>query len=59
MNWKNALIVFIVLCLASPALAINLGDPAPPFTHNSLDHGQVSLSDYSGKVIYLYFIGHN
>jgi hypothetical protein len=59
MNWKYALLVVSVLCLASPALAVNVGDPAPPFTHNTLDHGQISLSDYSGKIIYLFFLGHN
>lgn len=30
---------------------------APDFTLNSLDHGQVKLSDYSGKVVVLFFLG--
>ncbi len=36
-----------------------LGDMAPDFTHASLDHGQIKLSDYRGKVVYLFFLGHN
>ena len=59
MNWKYVVLVLGVLCLASPALAADVGDPAPAFTHNTLDHGQISLSDYSGKVLYLYFLGYN
>ena len=30
---------------------------APDFTLNSLDNGQVKLSDYSGKVVVLFFFG--
>jgi peroxiredoxin len=59
MKWIFAVLIVCVLGLAWPALAVEVGDPAPPFTHNSLDHGQISLSDYSGKVVYLYFFGYN
>ena len=36
-----------------------VGDPAPDFTHQSLDHGQITLSNYRGKVVMLYFIGYS
>ncbi len=35
----------------------NTGEPAPNFTLTSLDGEQVSLSTYSGKVVYLFFYG--
>ena len=31
--------------------------PAPNFTHTSLDGTQVSLTDFQGKVVYLFFYG--
>ncbi len=31
--------------------------PAPNFTHTSLDGAEVSLSDFQGKVVYLFFYG--
>jgi thiol-disulfide isomerase/thioredoxin len=48
----------ITLLLLSPinqAVAINPGELAPEFTLLSADSKQISLSDYSGKVIYLDF----
>ena len=33
------------------------GDPAPDFTYSSLDHGSVTLSDYRGKVVFLFLFG--
>jgi len=37
--------------------AQGVGTQAPNFTHNTLDHGQLSLSDHIGKVVYLFFFG--
>jgi peroxiredoxin len=34
-----------------------VGTQAPDFTHYTLDHGQISLSNYHGKVVYLFFFG--
>ena len=31
--------------------------PAPDFTHSSLDGGEITLSDFEGKVVYLFFYG--
>jgi peroxiredoxin len=31
--------------------------PAPDFTHSSLDGGEITLSDFRGKVVYLFFYG--
>ncbi|MFQ6093132.1 MAG: redoxin domain-containing protein [bacterium] len=36
-----------------------VGDPAPNFTLIDLDGDTVSLSDYSGLVILLYFFGYS
>ncbi|MGD9900651.1 MAG: redoxin domain-containing protein [Calditrichaceae bacterium] len=48
----------IILCLSSGLMA-GVGDPAPDFTLNRLDGGTFTLSDYKGKVIYLFFVGYN
>jgi peroxiredoxin len=37
--------------------AQQVGTPAPQFSHITLDHGQISLSDYLGKNVYLFFFG--
>ena len=34
-----------------------VGAQAPDFTHNTFAHGTISLSDYQGKVVYLFFFG--
>lgn len=39
--------------------AQDVGSPAPDFDLNSLEHGQIKLSNYKGKVVYLFFFGHN
>ena len=33
------------------------GTPAPGFTYTSLDDDEISLSDFEGKVVYLFFYG--
>lgn len=36
-------------------LALKVGDPAPPFTALTQDGGKVSLADFKGKHVVLYF----
>lgn len=59
----------LVLALGAPApqaySAVAEGQPAPAFTKNQLDSpgpNQTtprSLSDYAGKVVFLFMLGHN
>jgi peroxiredoxin len=51
--------IFIVLFLVALVAGQNVGDPAPDFTLQTLEHGEVSLSSLAGKVVYLNFIGYN
>ncbi len=55
----NKALGMVMLCAAAAWAQPGAGDPAPDFTHQSLDHGQIKLSDHRGKVIYLFFMGHN
>ena len=49
------IIVLSILTIYSTLLGQGVGNPAPNFTYNTLDHGQLSLSDYDGKIIYSFF----
>ena len=51
--------LLVILAISFPIKAQNVGDPAPPFTLNTLENGTISLSDFAGKVVYLYFFGYN
>ena len=55
---KYFLILLVYLFSYTPLLAQKVGEKAPDFTHNTLSHGSISLSDFRGKVIYLFFFGH-
>ena len=56
---KNLLMAFFFIAVFSASLAAqDVGTPAPNFTHSTLDHGTISLTDYAGKVIFLFFFGH-
>jgi peroxiredoxin len=58
--FKKYLTSFIVsLFFVSVSLGQNVGSPAPDFTLNSLEHGQISLSQNKGKVVFLFFFGYN
>ena len=50
--------VTMLFCLGGALLAQGVGDPAPDFTLASLDGGDISLSDYQGKVVWLFFLGY-
>ena len=51
-------ILLIYLFSFEPLPAQNVGETAPDFTHTTLSHGTISLSDFKSKVVYLYFFGH-
>ena len=51
---KSMLMLFL---LAAGLLGQGIGTKAPDFTYTTLDYGTISLSDYSGKVVYLFFFG--
>jgi len=52
--------VFLLLFLfAGSLLAQDVGTQAPEFSHVTLDHGNISLSNFSGKVVYLFFFEWN
>jgi len=50
---------YTIFVLVFSAQAIEVGEVAPDFTLESLDHGSQSLSDYEGKVVYLFFFGYS
>ena len=50
------LILLLTVGLGS-GIAQQVGTEAPDFTHSTLSHGTISLSDFRGKVVYLFFFG--
>ncbi len=56
---QSKFLPLILVLLLSAGLTAGVGDPAPDFTLNRLDGGTFKLSDYKGKVIYLFFVGYN
>ena len=57
-----ALIISGLLLVMVPAvslLAQDEGDTAPDFTFTALDGNSISLSDYSGKVVFLFLFGNS
>jgi peroxiredoxin len=55
---KNFLLFLTMIFLSLGSLfAQQVGAPAPDFTHTTLSHGPITLSDYKGKVVYLFFFG--
>lgn len=55
---KSLLLIIFLFLFVTPAMA-GVGDPAAPFTKNTLEHGQFNLDDHAGKVIYMFFVGYN
>ena len=51
--------IFISLLFASFLLAQNLNAPAPHFTLTDLNGNQHTLSDYKGKVVYIFWFGYS
>ena len=56
MKYLTIIIFFLLISIFSID-AQDVGTQAPNFTHNTLDHGQISLSDYQGNIVYLFFFG--
>ena len=65
---RNCVLVAALMIATSPAIArafVAEGQPAPAFTKQQLDSpvfGQTtprSLSDYAGKVIFVFMMGHD
>lgn len=56
MKYLLSLLIILYL-LIDISYAQGIATPAPDFTHETLDHGQISLSDHQGKVVYLFFFG--
>jgi len=50
---------FCLLACTTPKNTESTPDSGFAFTRNSLDHGSVSLADYEGRVVYLFFFGYN
>ncbi|UCF05567.1 MAG: redoxin domain-containing protein [bacterium] len=58
--FKRALLCIIAILLLAPATwaQVSVGQPAPDFTYLTLSGDTISLSDYRGKVVYLFFFGY-
>jgi hypothetical protein len=52
-------ILIYVLILFSLVFGQNVGEVAPNFQHSTLDNGTIQLSDFSGKVVLLFFAGYS
>ncbi len=50
-----SILLGLVLAACGGAADLKVGDPAPDFAMQSVDGKQVSLVDFSGKPILLYF----
>ena len=50
---KKALILLTALTLATAAMAVEVGKPAPDFTGTDINGNTVKLSDYKGKIVVL------
>jgi peroxiredoxin len=53
MIMKTAFALVAVLTLASAALAVEVGKPAPDFTATDINGKTIHLSDYKGKIVVL------
>ena len=58
MKTKITIGLFLLFSFINSSFAQNVGEPAPDFTLISLDNGTIQLSNYRGRVVFLYFIGY-
>ena len=59
-NWRVYTALLLLLAWGGKALAVvQTGEEAPDFTLQELDGGQVSLSDFRGKVVLINLFGYN
>ena len=49
--------LFFLLIFIISVSAVDVGEPAPDFTLKQYQGGDITLSSYRGKVVYLFFIG--
>jgi thiol-disulfide isomerase/thioredoxin len=56
---KNLLVSIFLIISTAICLAQDVGDKAPEFSFPTLDHGRLSLSDFKGKVTYIFLLGYN
>ncbi len=49
--------LFLLLLGIIPLYAVGVGDKAPDFTLEKLSGGNITLSDYQGKIVYIFFFG--
>jgi alkyl hydroperoxide reductase subunit AhpC len=54
--YKN---ILMLLLMSAAVFGQAVGTKAPDFTYDTVDYGTISLSDYSGKIVYLFFFGWN
>jgi len=50
-------IVFLLFIFILSASAVDVGQTAPDFTLKQYQGDNITLSNYRGKVVYLFFIG--
>ena len=50
---KKAFVLLATMTLASAALAVEVGKPAPDFTGTDINGKTIHLSDYKGKIVVL------
>lgn len=64
---KNFILILSILLIytncsdsaSSSSITESIGEVAPDFTFTTLTGGTVTLSDYKGKIVYLFFYGAN
>ncbi|MBD3223659.1 MAG: redoxin domain-containing protein [Caldithrix sp.] len=56
---KKLILPILMLTMIGFAGAVDVGDEAPAFTLTALDGSTVSLGDYQGKIVYIFWFGYN
>ena len=56
---QSIFMLTFLLMLIINAWGQSVGSEAPDFTLTSTDNETITLSDYKGKVVYLFFFGYN
>jgi len=53
--WRS----FFLMLFSISAVFAGVGDPAPDFTLNKLSGGKITLSDFEGKIVYIFWFGYD
>jgi len=56
---KRLLYAVLLISVAISFSYAGVGDPAPEFELESLSGETIKLSDYSGKIVYIFFFGYS